>query len=477
MILGKGHLMASKSSQQMNGSILSSSNDALVYTTMCVVGLPVEVQVKDGSIYAGIFHTACIERDYGVVLKMARMIRRGINTEGLVGEAIIDTLVVLPEDLVQVAAKGVMLPSDGHPGDIFNEDKAAISYVSGTVQPPNFDCEREVKLNSAKLHEDDRRRSTEEALVDGQQKSMIKSEGCVEAGNHNRPPVEKAISNGFKTTSACPPDNSEQTKDKDCGVPCSVEEASSTVNMDDERQVVQYGLQEEQNASTNHQRQSEETLVREVQCSVSPNMVQMVRSVTTMDIGAFDPHVKPGSVKTEKVPCEVPLADGCSGPSSLRIEKVEQLRNAMVTPLDVPSSNPSTPSPSSADFPSVSSLSSVPPATDSVISKSAICNQSSKEFKLNPGAKIFSPSSMNLRTSTPTVSNVDQVVDVSTLPIVDAQPGVQFNHPIPHAGLPVKYAPHSNLAAGNGGSYPQNPQHSGAVDQDRMKYYGWRFNI
>ncbi|XP_031478440.1 uncharacterized protein LOC116249330 [Nymphaea colorata] len=430
--------MASKSIQQMNGGILSPSNDALIYTTMCVVGLPVEVQVKDGSIYAGIFHTACIERDYGVVLKMARMIRRGINTEGFVGEAIIDTLVVLPEDLVQVAAKGVMLPSDGYPGDIFNEDKATISYVSGTVQPPNFDCEREVKLNSAKLDEDDRKRSTQEALVDGQQKSMIKSEGCVEAGNHTRPPVEKAISNGFKTTSVCSPDNSEQTS----GVPCSVEEASSTVDMDDERQVVQYGLQEEQNASTNRQRQSEETLVRGVQCSVSPNMVQMVRSVVA-----------------EKVPCEVPLADGCSGSSSLRIEKVEQLRNTIVTPLDVPSSNPSTPSPSSADFPSVSSLSSVPSATDSVISKNAICNQSSKEFKLNPGAKIFSPSSMNLRTSTPTVSNVDQVVDVSTQPIVDAQPGIQFNHPISHAGLPVKYAPHSNLAAGNGGSYPQNPQH------------------
>lgn len=65
---------------------------------------------------------------------------------------------------------------------------------------------------------------------------------------------------------------------------------------------------------------------------------------------------------------------------------------------------------------------------------------------------------MNLRTSTPTVSNVDQVSDISTLPIVDAHSGIQFNHPTPHAGLPVKYAPHSNLAAGNGGNHPQNPQ-------------------
>lgn len=50
-----------------------------------------------------VFELFCI----GVVLKMAKMARRGINAENLVGGAIIDTLVILPEDLVQVVAKVV----------------------------------------------------------------------------------------------------------------------------------------------------------------------------------------------------------------------------------------------------------------------------------------------------------------------------------------------------------------------------------
>ncbi|CAN6463527.1 unnamed protein product [Victoria cruziana] len=451
--------MASKSIQQMNGGIPSSSNDALIFTTMCVVGLPVEVQVRDGSIYAGIFHTACIEKDYGVVLKMAKMARRGINAENLVGGPIIDTLVILPEDLVQVVAKGVMFPSNGSLGDIFNADKAAVVDVNGTVRPMNFDCEKEAKLKTTTLDENDQRRSVQEALVDGQHKSVIQSEGCMQAGNDNRSPVENAVANGFRTASACSPENnSEEIKDKASGVPClfEVEEASGTTSTDDERQDVQYGLQE-QKAFSNCQRQSEETLVREVACSVSPNMVQMVQSVTTMETDCSNLHVKPGSAKTEKVSHDVTPADGRPGSSSPKIETADQPRHSIVASSDIPSSNPSTSS-SSADFPSASSLSSFPSTTGSVISKNPICNQISKEFKLNPGAKIFSPSSMNLRTSTPTVSNVDQVSDISTLPIVDAHSGIQFNHPTPHAGLPVKYAPHSNLAAGNGGNHPQNPQ-------------------
>lgn len=32
--------------------------EALVFAMLCIVGLPVEVQVKDGSVYSGIFHSA-----------------------------------------------------------------------------------------------------------------------------------------------------------------------------------------------------------------------------------------------------------------------------------------------------------------------------------------------------------------------------------------------------------------------------------
>lgn len=46
-------------------AIADSLSDALLFATMCIIGLPVDVHVKDGSIYSGIFHTACVDDDYG----------------------------------------------------------------------------------------------------------------------------------------------------------------------------------------------------------------------------------------------------------------------------------------------------------------------------------------------------------------------------------------------------------------------------
>lgn len=66
--------------------------------------------------------------------------------------------------------KGVMFPSNGSLGDIFNADKAAVVDVNGTIRPMNFDCEQEAKLKTTTLDENDQRRSVQEALVDGQHK-------------------------------------------------------------------------------------------------------------------------------------------------------------------------------------------------------------------------------------------------------------------------------------------------------------------
>lgn len=43
-----------------------SLSEALIFATMCIIGLPVEVHVKDGSVYSGIFYTASVEKDYGI---------------------------------------------------------------------------------------------------------------------------------------------------------------------------------------------------------------------------------------------------------------------------------------------------------------------------------------------------------------------------------------------------------------------------
>uniref|UniRef100_A0A0D6QXC6 LsmAD domain-containing protein n=1 Tax=Araucaria cunninghamii TaxID=56994 RepID=A0A0D6QXC6_ARACU len=56
-------------------------NDRLLHITMHLIGQPVEVQVKNGSIYSGIFHTANTDKDYGIVLKMAHLMKDG-NAKG-----------------------------------------------------------------------------------------------------------------------------------------------------------------------------------------------------------------------------------------------------------------------------------------------------------------------------------------------------------------------------------------------------------
>lgn len=41
-----------------------SVNDALIFTTISIVGFLVDVHVKDGSIYSGTFHTASVDDGY-----------------------------------------------------------------------------------------------------------------------------------------------------------------------------------------------------------------------------------------------------------------------------------------------------------------------------------------------------------------------------------------------------------------------------
>jgi len=48
------------------GSYESPSRDRLVYLTTCLIGHQVEVQVKNGSIYSGIFHATNTEKDFGM---------------------------------------------------------------------------------------------------------------------------------------------------------------------------------------------------------------------------------------------------------------------------------------------------------------------------------------------------------------------------------------------------------------------------
>lgn len=85
-----------------------------------------------------------------------------------------------------------------------------------------------------------------------------------------------------------------------------------------------------------------------------------------------------------------------------------------------------------------------------------------QEFKLNPGAKTFSPF-INQRSATPpavpTATSVSYVPDnCSVVSVATGHPEVEISSFPPHSSLPVKYVPYGNLIAGSGGSDMQYSQ-------------------
>lgn len=128
----------------------SPLSEALLLSTMSIIGLPVEVHIKDGSIFSGIFHTASLHKGYGIALKKAKMIKKGTHNANVSSAGLIDTLVVLPGDLVQVVAKGVMLPADYDSGRATCDDEGT---VSGTITSSQGSDNEAVSTNERRNQE------------------------------------------------------------------------------------------------------------------------------------------------------------------------------------------------------------------------------------------------------------------------------------------------------------------------------------
>ncbi|KAL8033574.1 hypothetical protein ABFX02_13G168100 [Erythranthe guttata] len=158
MACRKGELREEGKNRNSGAAAAASSlsiGDALLLTTMCIVGMPVDVHAIDGSVYSGIFHTASVDEDYAVVLKKARMIKKGNLDANVVNGALIETLVVPSEDLVQVVAKGVLLPSNGVTSNIGGDGiEAAAGYIESLDRDASF-----VKSNGAKANKKQKRQS------------------------------------------------------------------------------------------------------------------------------------------------------------------------------------------------------------------------------------------------------------------------------------------------------------------------------
>ncbi|XP_044473144.1 polyadenylate-binding protein-interacting protein 4-like isoform X2 [Mangifera indica] len=387
----------------------SSSSEALLFATMCIIGLPVDVHVKDGSVYSGIFYTASVEKDYGIVLKKARMTRRGKSNANVANGAVVETLVILSCDLVQVVAKGVQLPPHGVAGSFAGENLEA---VAGTVSSSEGQISEAKKAyrNSGRyengfLHADD-----------VPTKAEVDNGGTGLPLNHvrNTIQVDRAIKDGINAA--------------------KIEEAScDTVNgrqaQDSPKQVLE--LHEEN--------------VDEVQGSSS-------------NLDPAHAQVIPAEADDSKMILK--QLNGVShGPASVHEKQVNQCSERPTssdTSSDVACSYDSTSSNPVIDVTSAASTEMVPP-------ESSGSNKVSKEFKLNPEAKIFSPSFANpLSASTPAVPVVASTPYIPSnspvVPVTAAQSEVGMNPYVPHSSVPAKFVPYGNLAVGNGGSAAQFSQ-------------------
>ncbi|KAI3803345.1 hypothetical protein L1987_31496 [Smallanthus sonchifolius] len=150
---GKSHInrMTTAGVQTGNtGGIESPSHDRLVYITTCFIGHQVEVQVLDGSLFTGIFHATNAEKDFGIILKMARVTKAGSsrgqkNISDSVQKPPSKTLIIPGKELVQIVAKGVPVTRDGLMNDFQNDQLHDIMIDSSISHSRHVDLERELE--------------------------------------------------------------------------------------------------------------------------------------------------------------------------------------------------------------------------------------------------------------------------------------------------------------------------------------------
>ncbi|XP_063935359.1 uncharacterized protein LOC108224464 isoform X3 [Daucus carota subsp. sativus] len=344
-------------------------SDMLVFTTMCIIGHYVDVFVKDGSVFSGTFYTSSLDQDYSIVLKKARMTKKGNRVANLGNKGVIETLVVKAQDLVQVVSKGVLHSADGGTGNASRIDIGATSSVNATVSVEKAAQTTQNGKHGGKKKRINRSRSTARngnGVVDCSPKGTDNLH--IVADTESRKNIHPIMSKSAE----------------DSGVASDTRIASR-----DESQQKQGDCEEKSEYRKEHN-------ILEVQ-----------------------------AISTETIPSVVSTA------ISATIEATSETH-----------------------------LSTVKPA-NTVLQKISSLNKHAKEFKLNPGAKTFSPSSAQQRSVPSVVPAVTSVAYMTeTSPVVSisaAQPEVGTSPFVPRS-LPVKYVPYGGLVSSNGETEMQYSQ-------------------
>ncbi|XP_034912817.1 uncharacterized protein [Populus alba] len=410
-------------------------NETLLFATMCIIGLPVDVHIRDGSVYSGTFHTASFDKENGVVLKEARLTKKGKSDANVANGSVIEALVILSTDIVQVVAKGVLFPADG---------------VTGNLSGGNV----EAALTNAPSSE----------IVASEAKKSNKFTVDKKKSNHNsRSSVKNknGTSHGLMLTKAgkdpegrkMPPNQIGKTMEFEHGerdglhIPKREASSGDSVNgrqtRDDRSQEEQghykqkFDFQTEKSADEVHSpnairpHDSEAKPIAEGRVTVKllPNLISCNPDGDLM--------------KPDSQYCGRPVSAGTTSPNSV-CASVSTASNPRV------------------DVPSESHCSSSANSTDVASPQVSESNRSSKAFKLNPGAKIFSPSFSNPTSANapavPTVASMAYIPSNSpVVPVAAVQPEVGIPC-APRSSVPAKFPPYSNLTSVNGGSGSQFSQ-------------------
>ncbi|XP_061943910.1 uncharacterized protein LOC133668168 isoform X3 [Populus nigra] len=401
-------------------------NEALLFATMCIIGLPVDVHIRDGSVYFGTFHTASFDKENGIVLKEARLTKKGKSSANVGNGSVIETLVILSVDIVQVVAKGVLFPADGVAANISGDNaEAAVTNASSS----------EIAVSEAKksnMFTVDRKKSNQNRgsakNKNGSSQGLMLTRAGKDHEGRKMPPND--IGNVM-----------EFEHGKRDGVNISKREASSGDSVNG-RQTGEDWSQGEQDLYKHKFEFQREKSADEVH---SPNAI-------TGPYLSEAKRVAEGRVTVKLLP------NGVSCNSAGELMKPDN--QYCGRPASVGTTSP------------IALCASVPTSSNPTA------------FKLNPGAKIFSPSFSNPISGTapavPTAASMAYIPSNSpAVPVAAVQPevGIPF---APRSSVPAKYPPYSNLTAVNGGSGSQFLQtvvgHMGSRAQPQPLRYSGQYH-
>ncbi|XP_020534461.1 polyadenylate-binding protein-interacting protein 4 isoform X2 [Jatropha curcas] len=410
-------------------------SDALLFATMCIIGLPVDVHVRDGSVYSGIFHTASVDKDYGIVLKEAKLTKKGKYDANVANGSVIETLVILSGDLVQVVAKEILFAADGITGNGASDDvEASVANVSScevvmceAKESNRSDVDKKkIHLNRIstknKNNSDNGLMPTKAGKEEGRKISTNHTETATE--------VEHGKINGVNIL------KSEEASD---ALVIGRQIGDDESQREQDHQKKKFGLQRK---TSDDEDQSSS--------SISGSCLSEAKAA---EEGQMMVKLLPNGVSCDPTPTFVKLDNQCC---------VRSASAGTSSPTAVCSSISTASSPL-IEFASDSHSVSLASSADMVSMQSSESTKSSKEFKLNPGAKIFCPSfasPASASAAVPTVTSMAYVPSHSPMvPVATVtQPEVGMSPFVPRPSVPAKFSPYTNLATVNGGSGPQFSQ-------------------